>query len=328
MTAWWLRIAGYAGPHRRSLAILSGMMLLSVGLGALQPWPMKLLVDHALAGDPLPASLGWLAALPGASSQAALVAWLAGSTVLLFALTRVAAITEIALRNVVGSRMAFDLGADLLDHLQRLSLRFHAARSRGDLIRRVMTDALCARELVLGVALTGLAALASVGIMFVVMWKLDRLLAVVAVAVALPLGLAIRRFTRPMTERSYEHQELEGQILAHAEQTLSALPIVQGFGREEYETLRRVFQSALDYTTKGKGQERHADPGVPFEGQDSMLIRSLFGSGYTLGQVRKKYMEGKRMGEQPLRQLHELLGAMGYLALEILAHVREHELEP
>jgi ATP-binding cassette subfamily B protein/subfamily B ATP-binding cassette protein MsbA len=213
-------------------------MLLSVGLGALQPWPIKLLVDHVLGADPLPASLGWLTALPAADSPAALAAWLAGSTVLLFALTRAAAITEAALHNAIGNQMAFDLGADLLDHLQRLSLRFHAARPRGDLVRRVMTDALCARELVLGVAMTAFASLASVGVMFAVMWKLDRSLAMVAVAIALPLGLSIRRFTRPMTERSYEHQELEGQILAHAEQTLSALPLVQSFGREDDETHR------------------------------------------------------------------------------------------
>jgi hypothetical protein len=43
VTGWWLRIAAYAVPHRRSLAALAGIMLLSVGLAALQPWPMKLL---------------------------------------------------------------------------------------------------------------------------------------------------------------------------------------------------------------------------------------------------------------------------------------------
>jgi ATP-binding cassette, subfamily B, bacterial len=50
--------------------------------------------------------------------------------------------------------------------------------------------------------------------------------------------LLIRIFDRPMTERVYEHQQLEGEMMALAEQTLTALPVVQAFSREDHEDRR------------------------------------------------------------------------------------------
>jgi ATP-binding cassette, subfamily B, bacterial len=43
-----------------------------------------------------------------------------------------------------------------------------------------------------------------------------------------------------MMQRTYQQQVLEGQVMARAEQTLSALPVVQAFGREEHEDRRFV----------------------------------------------------------------------------------------
>jgi ATP-binding cassette subfamily B protein/subfamily B ATP-binding cassette protein MsbA len=48
----------------------------------------------------------------------------------------------------------------------------------------------------------------------------------------------MRVFARPMAERTYAQQELEGEMLALAEQTLTAIPVVQAFAREEFEDRR------------------------------------------------------------------------------------------
>jgi ATP-binding cassette subfamily B protein/subfamily B ATP-binding cassette protein MsbA len=42
-----------------------------------------------------------------------------------------------------------------------------------------------------------------------------------------------RRYAGPMMERSYQQQEAEGRVYNVAEQTFSAIPVVQAFGREE-----------------------------------------------------------------------------------------------
>src|SRR5262249_10213743 len=138
----------------------------------------------------------------------------------------------------IGSQMGYDLGVEVFDHLQRLSLSFHGRRRVGDLARRVTTDSGCIRGLVLGVCLPFLTSLSSLAAMFTVMWHLDPPLSVLALLAAPWMGLLIRFFSRPMTERSYEQQHLEGEVLALAEQTLTALPVVQAFGREEHEDER------------------------------------------------------------------------------------------
>jgi ATP-binding cassette subfamily B protein len=85
------------------------------------------------------------------------------------------------------------------------------------------------------VALPILTSLVTLVTMFAIMWRLERGLALLALFVALPLGWLIWAFSRPMTARAKGHQHLQGEISAVAEQTLTALPVVQAFGREDYE---------------------------------------------------------------------------------------------
>ncbi len=234
MTAWWRRLSGYARPHAGSLSLVALLTLAGVGIDALRPWPLKLLVDSVLAGRPLPVPL------PG--SPATLVAWLAAATVALFALGQTIAMARAWVQAGVGSRMVYGLGADLFEHLQRLSLRFHGRRPAGDLLRRVTGDSGCVRDLVMGVAVPVLTSLLSLALMFAVMWRLDPALSLVALSAALPLAALIRAFARPMSDRAYRQLTLQGELMAHAERTLTALPLVQAFGRErrEHRHFRRL----------------------------------------------------------------------------------------
>jgi len=50
--------------------------------------------------------------------------------------------------------------------------------------------------------------------------------------------LVLQIYARPMMERSYQQQEVEGQIYDVVEQTFSAMPVVQAFGREEFNDAR------------------------------------------------------------------------------------------
>lgn len=238
MRSWWLRILSYALPHWRPLGGIAALMFVSVGLEALVPWPMKVLVDNVLQGDPIPEKLKWLERLPAGGSPLGLVGWLATATVVVYLLNQASQTLRTYLESGVGVRMAMDLGADLFDRLQRLSLRFHGRQMTGDLLRRVTHDTGCVKQLVLGVALPLLHALASLGTLFAVMWHMDPPLAILAMMVAPPLGLLIKLFARPMAERTYDQQQMEGQMMALAEQTLSSLPAVQAFGREDYEEKR------------------------------------------------------------------------------------------
>ncbi len=238
MSAWWRRLTHYARPQSRGLIALAALMLLGVGVELLNPWPLKLLVDHVLVAKPLPDAVAWIGSLPGGSSAYVLLGWLVGATVLLFLARRGITTLQDYLQAGVGCRMVYDLGADLFDQLQQLSLRFHRRHHVGDLVRRITHDTKCVRDLVIGVFLAVVTSLAAVVSMLVVMWRLDPVLSLLTLLVAIPIGVLIRICSRPMSERSFEQMELEGEIMSLAEQTLTALPLVQAFGRESYEDER------------------------------------------------------------------------------------------
>lgn len=86
---------------------------------------------------------------------------------------------------------------------------------------------------------------------------------------------------------------------------------------EGYESLALVMQQAFIQAAHGKGKERHAKPGEPFDQQMMQDMAKRFGVGALLSQAFKKSEESQRL---PLeRGVNELLGAMVYLAGAVIA---------
>jgi ATP-binding cassette subfamily B protein/subfamily B ATP-binding cassette protein MsbA len=237
MKAWYWRLLRYAPRQAKGLAATTLFLMLGVGLEVLRPWPLKLIVDHVLKSRELPAGARWVESLPGAWSAVGLLAWLAGGTVVLFVAAQVVSIIVMHLRSNLGGRMAAALGADVLDRVQRIPPGGQR-RASGDLVKRVTLDTAAVKDLVLSVALPLATSLVTLGVMFAIMWRLDHSLALLALAAAIPMAILMKIFSRPMAERTYQQQELEGEMLALAEQTLTAIPVVQAFAREEFEDRR------------------------------------------------------------------------------------------
>jgi ATP-binding cassette, subfamily B, bacterial len=237
---WWLRLAGYVREHWRGFGFLLVLLVVEAALVALKPWPVKLIVDHVLIGRALPERATRLVGALGleAAPPVTLLALFASLTVALFVVVQAFTLVQRQVSVAVGQGLVQRLRADVFDRLQRLSPRFYARHSAGDLVRRVITDTGCIRTLVMGVLVTHAGALVRLAIMFTVMWHLNRTLAVVVALAGLPLGMISRFFNRRMTERALEEQRLDGQMTALAEQTLTVLPVVKSFGREDDGDLR------------------------------------------------------------------------------------------
>lgn len=238
MNRWWLRLARYAVPERRPLAGLFGLVLLGIGLEALLPWPLKLILDHVLKDEALPAIVGWLHALPGAGNAMGLLAWLAASVLIVYLAAQAIHLLKALIQAGASGRMQYGLARDLFERLQALSLTFHGRTSKGDLVRRVAVDTGCVPTLVSGVFFPLLTALLTLLVLFAIMWQLDRTLATAAVAVAVPMGVLMKLLGPRMSERAYQQQQLEGEVWTVAEHTLTSLPLVQAFGREQHEGSR------------------------------------------------------------------------------------------
>jgi ATP-binding cassette, subfamily B, bacterial len=134
--------------------------------------------------------------------------------------------------------MKYALGADIFERLQALSLTYHHRSRAGDLVHRVTDDTECLPTLINGAVLPTITSVVMLIILFGIMWQLDAQLALIALLVALPMGLLMRVFGSRMTARAYEQQQSEGAMWSMAEQTLVSLPLVQAFGREGHEIRR------------------------------------------------------------------------------------------
>lgn len=238
MTGNWMRFMPLLRAQRARTGALAALAIVGVSVEVLLPWPLKLVIDHVLGGAPLPQGAQWLAALPGASSPAGVLAWLAASVLLIFLCVQTVQLVRGVLHGDLAARLKLALGAEVFERLQRLSPIYHRRAQKGDLLRRVTEDSGCIATIATDALLPMFASTLSLVVLFAIMWQLDSTLAVSAVLVAVPMGVLMRLLGPRMTDRAFEHQEAEGAVWAIAEQTLTAIPVVQGFGREEHEESR------------------------------------------------------------------------------------------
>ena len=244
LCSWMLH---YAWRRWLPLAAVVGTMLLKIGLDVLKPWPMVFLIDYALKGKVMPATLRSLVAgLPGASTPLNLVGWSIAATVIIFLLSWAIGLANAYANISLGQRMVYDLAAELFAKLQQLSLHFHLRRSVGDIVRRVTADCTCVSVIVKDALLPVGSSLISLAVMFTIMWRIDATLTMLALAVAPCMMLVFRFYAKPMMDRSYAEQEVEGKIYSVVEQTFSAIPVVQAFGQEDFNDQR--FQQATRNT--------------------------------------------------------------------------------
>jgi ATP-binding cassette subfamily B protein len=238
-----LRLLRYLRPHRRGLAILIGTMAFDIGLELAKPWPIKLLIDNVLGDKPIPHVL---TALPGVDGRHGLLVWVVLATIGIFLGATAANMSNTYFSLKLGQSMTYDLAADLFRHLQRLSLLFHVRRPVGDLIARVTGDSYCLSTFVTDALVPALRSGAMLIAMFVVMLQLQASLTLLALGVVPFLVVVIKVLGRSIKERSRERRDLEGHMISVVEQTLTAVPAVQAYTREDIEHQR--FRNYADRT--------------------------------------------------------------------------------
>lgn len=220
------RLASYVLRQRGPLAAIGGFTLFTSALTALQPWPVKLLVDHGLKGEPLPGALPW------STSPWMLVMAAAAATLAVFCLN---AAVDAGLNwswTVAGQRMVHELSTDLFHKLQRLSPLFHSRGAVGDHLSRLSTDSWCVYSLTAGLFAPGQHALTIVTV-GVVAWRLDAQLAGLSFLLAPLLAGSSIYFGRRMKNRARQGREAQARLVSFVQQTLSSIPVVQAFSTEQ-----------------------------------------------------------------------------------------------
>jgi ATP-binding cassette subfamily B protein len=238
---------GYALRRRLAFTTVVLSLLLKIGLDLLKPWPVVFLIGNVLRGKPMsPFVEKIVSLLPGEHTPYALVAWSVAATIIIFLLSWLVDLAATYANISLAQRMNYDLAGDLFGKIQQLSLHFHARKSVGDNIRRITSDCTCASTIVKDALLPVGSSVVSLIAMFCVLWNLNASLSLWALLVVPYMMFVFWKFAGPMMAESYRQQEAEGKIYDVLEQTFSAIPIVQAFGREKLN--RKKFENATQDT--------------------------------------------------------------------------------
>jgi len=230
----YIRLSRYAHRYRKAWALIVVVTLLSSGFSIVQPWPMKILVDHVLGNVPIPPTLKRaleLLMLGGRTEALLLLVVLAGLAIFAFNSAIEAILTLAWIK--VGQRMVYDLSRDVFAHIQRQSLLFHSRQPVGDSISRIVGDSWCVHNIVGILLFAPGQALITMSLMLVVMFRMDTGLTLLSLCVG-PLAIAVRFLLRKrILVAAKARREIESRIQSHIHQTLSGISVVQAFAQEE-----------------------------------------------------------------------------------------------
>jgi ATP-binding cassette subfamily B protein len=249
------RLFPYIAGQWRALTVILALTLLASATTALQPWPMKILVDHALRGDPLPGFLREkLARIYLISPDpASLILLAAFASLALFVIN---SMLDTALNwawAVAGQRMVYDLAGAVFARLQRLSLLFHTRRPVGDSISRLSTDTWCVYSVTSSLLVSPLQQVFTLATVGGLAWALDPDLSFVSFALAPLLAGSSLYFGKRMKRRAHQTREAQTRLLSFVQQVLSSIPLVQVFAVEDRNKRRflELSQEAVRLSQRG-----------------------------------------------------------------------------
>ncbi|CAM3622292.1 ABC transporter ATP-binding protein [Isoptericola cucumis] len=224
---FWPHLRHHVRPERRLLVLGSLAMLAEVAMRLLEPWPLKYVVDGIVA------STGSSVAGPAPANLPVVLLLAAGSLLVIVLLRAGAAYAMTVCFALAGNRVLTGVRADLYDHLQRLSLRFHDGSTTGDLVTRLTGDVGRLKEVSVTAMLPMLGNVVTLAGMIVVVAILDPVLALVMLVVLPVFLLTSTRLSRRIRHVSRDQRKADGQLASLATETLSAVKVVQAYSLED-----------------------------------------------------------------------------------------------
>ena len=226
-------------PYRGRVAGVALLMLLQVALGALEPWPLKLVIDYVLGSHELPQPIRqWATTLTGGGGAVRLLILFVGFGVLLQLVHQVASAVGVRLQTDTGQRMVYDLRYKLLDHLQSLGLQHHITTSTGDAIYRIDVDSYSLENLAMSGVFPLASSIITLIVMFTVLVTLDLSVALLSLTVIPFLFLSLRYYANSLSQQEERVKELESGLISRLYEIFSSIRLVKSFAREPLESRR------------------------------------------------------------------------------------------
>jgi ABC-type multidrug transport system fused ATPase/permease subunit len=230
-------------PYRAKVALLAVLLGSEILLGALQPWPLAIVIDYVLTppdhgGKVFPAALQpWIAALTHNNRFTLLLIVVIGGVVLQVVNQLVSAYgTQVQVDT--GQRMVYDLRHRLFEHLTGLGLHHHITKSTADAVYRVDVDAYAIENLVMSGIFPLATSITALTVMFGILLYKNVTVALLSLTVVPFLYFCLRYYTSTLVNREERVKELESKLLERLYETFGAMRLVKSFARESHELER------------------------------------------------------------------------------------------
>ncbi len=223
------RVLGYARPYRFQIAGMLALILVSAGLGLLNPLILRNLIDHALPEKDINRLVGLTFALLGIPVVSGLVN-----------------VVQRRLNAAVGEGVIYDLRVALYSHLQRMSLRFFTHTRVGELMSRLNNDVVGAQNAISNTIVSIITNVIQSAAVLAVMLSLEWRLTLISIAILPLFILAARRMGSRLRDIAREQMDTNAKMNALANETLniSGALLVKLFGQHRTEVARFVSRAA------------------------------------------------------------------------------------
>ncbi|MGH2787300.1 MAG: ABC transporter ATP-binding protein [Actinomycetota bacterium] len=243
------RIVKIFRPYRRTVLFVALLILLTSGLGLINPLLIKVVFDDVILGEgDVDGRLRLLAVVTAAMIVTPIVTGLLG-------------LWQTYTNNVVGQKVMQDLRNSLYAHLQHMSLKFFTSTRTGEIQSRLSNDVGGVQSVLTDTASSLLSNLTTVISTIVAMAILSWELTLLSLGI-LPFFLLLsRKVGRIRREVSGQTQESLADLTAIMQETLSVSGILlsKAFGRQSYEIdrfrqeNRRLAKLEIKRTMVGRG---------------------------------------------------------------------------
>jgi ATP-binding cassette subfamily B protein len=173
-------------PFKWQLSCLCFVVLLSIPLNLLTPWPLTLAVDSVVGERPLPPLLQTWIPANVRSSTAALMMIVSAAYIGIALCIHLQAMTLLILSSYTGERLIYAFRSRLFEHLQCICWSYHEAQGPMDSVYRIQHDAASVKQIPIDALLPFLRACCLLAGLATLMLVIDREFALVALTM-LPL---------------------------------------------------------------------------------------------------------------------------------------------
>ncbi|MDB6172401.1 MAG: mdlB [Chthoniobacteraceae bacterium] len=226
------RVLAYYRPFLAPTILATILSLVSIGFNLLKPWPFARIVDDVLP----PAMKGaqtieWRGATFPVGQA---ILYLCVALVVFHLLGGLLNLLTSMIYVKVGLRALLRLRTELYAYLHSLPLKFHDTRRSSDSTFRVAYDSQSIQGFY-SKATFIFSATITIGSTFLIIWRLDPMLALLSLSIVPFMVAAIYFYAKRIRTESTDIQERESAVLTQAQEGLSSIKMVQAFGREEHE---------------------------------------------------------------------------------------------